>query len=297
MKTSAKRKSYQYERILNKTHHCRLYYKNGISTVIYETMYWLGYKKTGKHETDTGVENLAMRLWKSFRMQRRDDISYYDTMGEFEAERFAVNLNQLIAEEMVEKQKAGVIFLCIGTDRSTGDSLGPLVGHKLRKCRLKKAAVIGTLDKPVHAMNLELYAAYIHTHFSDHVVVAIDAKKRANGEGWTIYKHGGRIDTGIDAVEWAKRVCDLGAGEILLTSMDCDGTKAGYDIELTRAVAEAVSVPVIASGGAGTMTHFYDALTEGKADAALAASLFHYKELEIRDLKEYLASRSVSVRL
>ena len=105
------------------------------------------------------------------------------------------------------------------------------------------------------------------------------------------------VDTGIDAVEWAKRVCDLGAGEILLTSMDCDGTKAGYDIELTRAVAEAVSVPVIASGGAGTMAHFYDALTEGKADAALAASLFHYKELEIRDLKEYLASRSVSVRL
>ena len=129
------------------------------------------------------------------------------------------------------------------------------------------------------------------------VVVAIDAKKRVNGEGWTIYKHGGRIDTGIDAVEWAKRVCDLGAGEILLTSMDCDGTKAGYDIELTRAVAEAVSVPVIASGGAGTMAHFYDALTEGKADAALAASLFHYKELEIRNLKEYLASRSVSVRL
>ena len=110
-----------------------------------------------------------MRLWKSFRVQRRDEISYYDTMGEFEAERFAVNLNQLIAEAMAEKQKAGVIFLCIGTDRSTGDSLGPLVGHKLRKCRLKKAAVIGTLDKPVHAMNLEVYAAYIRTHFPDHV--------------------------------------------------------------------------------------------------------------------------------
>ena len=116
-----------------------------------------------------------MRLWKSFRVQRRDEISYYDTMGEFEAERFAVNLNQLIAEAMAEKQKAGVIFLCIGTDRSTGDSLGPLVGHKLRKCRLKKAAVIGTLDKPVHAMNLEVYAAYIRTHFPDHVIVAIDA--------------------------------------------------------------------------------------------------------------------------
>ena len=116
-----------------------------------------------------------MRLWKSFRVQRRNEISYYDTMGEFEAERFAVNLNQLIAEAMAEKQKAGVIFLCIGTDRSTGDSLGPLVGHKLRKCRLKKAAVIGTLDKPVHAMNLEVYAAYIRTHFPDHVIVAIDA--------------------------------------------------------------------------------------------------------------------------
>lgn len=116
-----------------------------------------------------------MRLWKSFRVQRRNEISYYDTMGEFEAERFAVNLNQLIAEAMAEKQKAGVIFLCIGTDRSTGDSLGPLVGHKLRKCRLKKAAVIGTLDKSVHAMNLEVYAAYIRTHFPDHVIVAIDA--------------------------------------------------------------------------------------------------------------------------
>ena len=116
-----------------------------------------------------------MRLWKSFRVQRRDEISYYDTMGEFEAERFAVNLNQLIAEAMAEKQKAGVIFLCIGTDRSTGDSLGPLVGHKLRKCRLKKAAVIGTLDKPVHAMNLEVYAAYIRTHFPDHVIVAAGA--------------------------------------------------------------------------------------------------------------------------
>ena len=114
-----------------------------------------------------------MRLWKSFRVQRRNEISYYDTMGEFEAERFAVNLNQLIAEAMAEKQKAGVIFLCIGTDRSTGDSLGPLVGHKLRKCRLKKAAVIGTLDKPVHAMNLEVYAAYIRTHFPDHVIVAM----------------------------------------------------------------------------------------------------------------------------
>ena len=128
------------------------------------------------------------------------------------------------------------------------------------------------------------------------VVVAIDARKREDGTGWNVYKNGGRIDTGLDAIEWAKRADELGAGEILLTSMDCDGTKAGYDIELTRQIAESVSIPVIASGGAGTMEHFYDALTEGKADAALAASLFHYKELEISDLKNYLANRGVSVR-
>ena len=129
------------------------------------------------------------------------------------------------------------------------------------------------------------------------VVVAIDAKKRPDGSGWNIYKNGGRIDVGIDAIEWAKKVESLGAGEILLTSMDCDGTKAGYDLELTRAVAESVPTPVIASGGAGTLEHFRDALTEGKADAALAASLFHYKELEIRQVKEYLREEGVSVRL
>ncbi|MBQ1680917.1 MULTISPECIES: imidazole glycerol phosphate synthase subunit HisF [Agathobacter] len=128
------------------------------------------------------------------------------------------------------------------------------------------------------------------------VVVAIDAKKRADGSGWNVYKNGGRIDTGLDAIEWAAKVNQLGAGEILLTSMDCDGTKAGYDIELTRQIAETVSIPVIASGGAGTKEHFYDALTEGKADAVLAASLFHYKELEISDLKQYLHERGVSVR-
>ena len=128
------------------------------------------------------------------------------------------------------------------------------------------------------------------------VVVAIDARRREDGTGWNVYKNGGRIDTGLDAIEWAKKADRLGAGEILLTSMDCDGTKSGYDIELTRQIAESVSIPVIASGGAGTMEHFYDALTEGEADAALAASLFHYKELEIRELKDYLAKRGVPVR-
>ena len=129
------------------------------------------------------------------------------------------------------------------------------------------------------------------------VVVAIDAKRRADGSGWNIYKNGGRIDVGIDAVEWARKVEALGAGEILLTSMDGDGTKAGYDLELTCAIAESISIPVIASGGAGRLEHFKEALTVGRADAALAAALFHYKELEIREVKEYLLQEGVPVRL
>ncbi|MBQ3572962.1 MAG: imidazole glycerol phosphate synthase subunit HisF [Clostridia bacterium] len=129
------------------------------------------------------------------------------------------------------------------------------------------------------------------------VVVAIDAKRRADGSGWNVYINGGRIDTGLDAVTWARIADRLGAGEILLTSMDCDGTKAGYDTELTRIVSENVSIPVIASGGAGTMEHFKDALTYGCADAVLAASLFHFKEIEIMDLKKYLSSEGVSVRI
>lgn len=129
------------------------------------------------------------------------------------------------------------------------------------------------------------------------VVVAVDAKRRADGSGWNIYKNGGRVDMGMDAVEWAVRAEQLGAGEILLTSMDGDGTKAGYDLALTKAVADAVSIPVIASGGAGKLEHFYDALVDAGAEAVLAASLFHYKELEIRQVKQYLRDRGVSVRL
>ena len=129
------------------------------------------------------------------------------------------------------------------------------------------------------------------------VVCAIDAKRKADGTGWEVYLNGGRINTGIDALKWAKEAEELGAGEILLTSMDCDGTKSGYDLELTRAISESVKIPVIASGGAGTMEHFLDALTVGKADAVLAASLFHFKEIEIRDLKKYLAENGESVRV
>ena len=142
----------------------------------------------------------------------------------------------------------------------------------------------------------ELIAEAADKFGSQCVVVAIDARRREDGTGWNIYKNGGRVDVGIDAVEWAVRAERLGAGEILLTSMDCDGTKAGYDIALTKEVAEHVSIPVIASGGAGCSEHFYEALTRGKADAALAASLFHYKELEISDLKDYLADKGVPVR-
>lgn len=129
------------------------------------------------------------------------------------------------------------------------------------------------------------------------VVCAIDAKRKSDGTGWDVYLNGGRINTGIDALEWAKEAERLGAGEILLTSMDCDGTKSGYDLELTHAISESAKIPVIASGGAGTMEHFLDALTVGKADAVLAASLFHFKEIEIRDLKKYLAENGESVRV
>ena len=209
-----------------------------------------------------------------------DEVVFLDITASSDGRNTVVDLVRRVAEKVF-------IPFTVGGGIRTVDDFRAVLREGADKVSVNSAAI----DRP------ELIHEAAEKFGSQCVVVAIDAKKRVNGEGWTIYKHGGRIDTGIDAVECAKRVCDLGAGEILLTSMDCDGTKAGYDIELTRAVAEAVSVPVIASGGAGTMAHFYDALTEGKADAALAASLFHYKELEIRDLKEYLASRSVSVRL
>ena len=144
--------------------------------------------------------------------------------------------------------------------------------------------------------NPDLIAEASSIYGSQAIVVAIDAKRRSDGT-WEVYTRGGRTPTGIDAVEWAKKVEKLGAGEILLTSMDGDGTKAGFDLELTRAVSDSVSIPVIASGGAGTKEHFLESLTKGKADAVLAASLFHYKELEIRELKRYLREHKVPVRI
>ena len=190
--------------------------------------------------------------------------------------------------DMVRKVAANVFIpFTVGGGIRTVDDFKMLLREGADKISINSSAI----------NNPQLIRDAAQTFGSQCVVVAIDAKKRADGSGWNIYKNGGRIDVGIDAVAWAKKAESLGAGEILLTSMDCDGTKAGYDIELTRTIAESVGIPVIASGGAGTLEHFYDALTEGKADAALAASLFHYKELKIREVKEYLAGRNVPVRL
>jgi cyclase len=146
-------------------------------------------------------------------------------------------------------------------------------------------------------MNPQLISDAAEKFGSQCVVVAIDAKKRPDKSGWNIYKNGGRVDMGMDAVEWAVEAERRGAGEILLTSMDGDGTKEGYDIPLTKAVAQSVSIPVIASGGAGKPEHFYEALHDAGAEAALAASLFHYKELEINQVKQYLREKGISVRL
>jgi cyclase len=193
---------------------------------------------------------------------------------------------QTVAEMVRAVARKVFIPFTVGGGIRTVDDFRAILREGADKVSVNSAAI----DRP------QLIAEAADKFGSQCVVLAIDAKRREDGSGWNIYKHGGRIDMGIDAVEWAKKGTELGAGEILLTSMDCDGTKAGYDLELTKAVAEAVSVPVIASGGAGTLEHFYDALTEGGADAALAASLFHFKELEISEVKKYLKEKGVPVR-
>ncbi|MBP5223305.1 MAG: imidazole glycerol phosphate synthase subunit HisF [Lachnospiraceae bacterium] len=187
------------------------------------------------------------------------------------------------------RQVASKVFIpfTVGGGIRTVDDFKAILREGADKISINSAAI----------MNPQLINDAAEKFGSQCVVVAIDAKRRNDGSGWNIYKNGGRVDMGMDAVEWAMKAEKLGAGEILLTSMDGDGTKAGYDIELTRAISQSVGIPVIASGGAGTLEHFYEALTEGGAEAALAASLFHYKELEIRQVKEYLSRNGVSVRL
>ena len=190
--------------------------------------------------------------------------------------------------DMVRKVASKVFIpFTVGGGIRTVDDFKMLLREGADKISVNSSAI----DRP------ELISEAAEKFGSQCVVVAIDAKRRADGGGFNIFKHGGRLDMGIDAVEWAIRAEKLGAGEILLTSMDGDGTKAGYDLELTRQIAENVKIPVIASGGAGKLEHFKEALTVGKADAALAASLFHFKELEICQVKQYLRREGISVRL
>lgn len=209
-----------------------------------------------------------------------DEVVFLDITASSDARNTVVDMVRKVAE------KVFIPFTVGGGIRSVED---------FRSLLREGADKISINSSAINNPNLISEAA--DKFGSQCVVVAIDARRREDGSGWNIYKNGGRIDVGIDAVEWASKVESLGAGEILLTSMDCDGTKAGYDLELTKTIAESVSIPVIASGGAGTMEHFYEALTAGKADAALAASLFHYKELEIREVKKYLDGRGVPVRI
>lgn len=209
-----------------------------------------------------------------------DELVFLDITATHEARATVLDLARRVAE-------AVFIPFTIGGGIKTVEDFRVLLKEGADKISINSSAI----------RNPELIREAAEKFGRQCVVVAIDAKRRADGTGWNVYRNGGRIDTGLDAVAWAKQADALGAGEILLTSMDCDGTKAGYDLALTRTISESVSVPVIASGGAGNMAHFKDALTVGKADAALAASLFHFREIEIMDLKRYLHSENVPVRL
>lgn len=209
-----------------------------------------------------------------------DEVVFLDITASSDHRNTVVDMVRRVAEEVF-------IPFTVGGGIRTVDDFKALLREGADKIAVNSAAI----DNP------QLVADAADKFGSQCVVVAIDAKRRADGSGFNIYKHGGRLDCGIDAVEWAKKVEKLGAGEILLTSMDQDGTKAGFDLELTEAISSAVNIPVIASGGAGTMEHFKDALTVGGAEAALAASLFHYKEMEILDLKRYLRDNNIPVRL
>ena len=221
-----------------------------------------------------------VEIAKAYDKAGADEVVFLDITASSDNRKTVVDMVRAVAAKVF-------IPFTVGGGIRTVDDFKILLREGADKISVNSSAII----RP------ELITEAAEKFGSQCVVVAIDAKRRPDGRGWNIYKNGGRIDVGIDAVEWAKKAERLGAGEILLTSMDCDGTKAGYDIELTRAIAKSVSIPVIASGGAGTLEHFYDALTEGKADAVLAASLFHYKELEIKEVKKYLADRGIPVRL
>ena len=209
-----------------------------------------------------------------------DELVFLDITASSDAREIKADMVRRVAERVF-------IPFTVGGGIRTVDDFRMILREGADKVATNSAAIL----------NPTLISEAADKFGSQCVVVAIDAKRRSDGTGWTIYKNGGRVDMEIDAVEWAMEAEKLGAGEILLTSMDCDGTKDGYDVELTRQVSENVDIPVIASGGAGKLSHFYDALTEGRADAALAASLFHFKELSIGEVKKYLSDKSISVRL
>jgi cyclase len=217
---------------------------------------------------------------KAYDKEGADEIVFLDITASSDHRATVVDMVRRVAENVF-------IPFTVGGGIRTVDDFRMLLREGADKISINSSAI----ERP------ELISEAAMKFGSQCVVTAIDAKRRADGSGWTVYKNGGRIDTGLDAVEWAARAEKLGAGEILLTSMDCDGTKNGYDLKLTRTIADELKIPVIASGGAGKKEDFYDALTEGGAEAALAASLFHYRELEIVQLKKYLRSRGISVRL
>lgn len=220
-----------------------------------------------------------VEIAKAYDKAGADELTFLDITASSDRRNTVADLVRAVAKEVF-------IPFTVGGGIRTVDDIRNILREGADKISVNSAAIA----------NPSLISEAADIFGSQCVVVAIDARKREDG-GWNIFSHGGRVDTGIDALEWARKVEDLGAGEILLTSMDCDGTKAGYDIPLTKAVSSLVSIPVIASGGAGNIDHFYEALTEGGADAVLAASLFHYKELEIKTLKEELKKRGISVRL
>lgn len=209
-----------------------------------------------------------------------DELVFLDITASSDAREIKANMVRKVAETVF-------IPFTVGGGIRTLEDFRMILREGADKVAVNSAAIL----------NPTLISEAADKFGSQCVVVAIDAKRRDGGDGWTIYKNGGRVDMKMDAVEWAMEAERLGAGEILLTSMDCDGTKDGYDVELTRTVSENVGIPVIASGGAGTKQHFYEVLTEGKADAVLAASLFHFNELEIKDLKQYLQTEGISVRM
>ncbi len=209
-----------------------------------------------------------------------DELTFLDITASSDARGIMLDVVRRVAEQVF-------IPFTVGGGIRTAEDFREILKAGADKISVNSAA----LKRP------ELISEAACRFGSQCVVVAIDAKKRTDGSGWDVYLNGGRVDTGRDAIKWAVEAEKLGAGEILLTSMDCDGTKNGYDINLTRMVSENVNIPVIASGGAGNLEHFHEALTEGKADAVLAASLFHFREMEICDLKAYLKRKGIEVRI